>query len=141
MTSLSRNVVEVALGVLGMQVDGWRDHPVADRQRAHHRFDRARRPHHVAGHRLGTADRQPLRVLAEYAVNGVRLEFVVQRGAGAVRVDVVDALRLDPGFAQGPPHGQKRSLALGWRRHLVCRLLLEKKKKKKISRWYYARLD
>ena len=99
MARLCGNVVEIALRVFRMQVDRRRDHLVADGQGADHRFHCARRPHHVAGHRLGAADRQPLGVLAEYAVNGVGLEFIVQRRAGTVGVDVVDALRLDPGFA------------------------------------------
>src|SRR5688500_9447589 len=103
--------------------------PVADRRReaagrqhlgAHVGLDRSRGSHGMAGHRLCAADGQPIGVLAEHVANGHRLESVIERRAGSVRVDVVDLFGTDAGPRQRRTHGALVALAaVGRRRHVV----------------------
>ena len=46
-----------------------------------------------------------LGVLAEDFLDRPRLRLVAQRRAGAVGVDVLDVVGIEPGIAQGRPHG------------------------------------
>ena len=48
-----------------------------------------------------------MRVLAECQLDGCCLRAVIERGARAMRVDVVDVLRLDAGILQGLAYFQK----------------------------------
>src|SRR5438477_9409948 len=116
--SLAGDVVEITFGVRRREVDGGRDHLVADRQRKDNGLYGARGTHHVAGHRLRAADSQPVGVLAEHAVNSVGLELVVHGSAGPVCVDIVHPLRSNLGFAECPLHREHGAVALGRRGHV-----------------------
>src|SRR5256885_5932315 len=93
--------------------------------------------------------RPPRSTLFPYTTLSRSLELVVVRRRRAVRVDVADGRRLEPGVAHGARHGAQGAVAVGiGRRHvvrseehtselqspcnLVCRLLLEKKKKRRL---------
>ncbi len=56
-------------------------------------------------HGLGGADRDVVGRLAKDGLDGQRLALVVQLGAGAVGVDVVDLVRRQAGVVQGGLHG------------------------------------
>ena len=89
------DVVEVALGIGLFVVDRRRDPAVVQRERGVDRLDAAGAAEQVAGHRLGRAHRDARGVLAEDALDRLRLVDVVVRRRGAVRVDVVDLERID----------------------------------------------
>ena len=48
-----RHVVQIALGIGYLQINGWRHDAVFDGQRANRHFHRARRAEHVAGRAFG----------------------------------------------------------------------------------------
>ena len=100
---LVRHVVEVALRVGVPVVDRRRQHAVVERQRAHHRLDRAGRPEAVARHGLRRRDRELVGVVAEDLLQRPRLGEVAERRRGAVRVDVADALGRDPAASSAAP--------------------------------------
>ena len=94
---LVRDVVEVALRVGVPVVDRRRQHAVVERERAHHRLERAGGAEAVARHRLRRGDGEPVGVVAEDLLERARLGEVAERRRGAVGVDVADPLRRDPG--------------------------------------------
>ena len=112
-----RDVVEVALRVGLAVVDRRRQHPVAQREHAHDRLDRAGRSERVAHHRLRRRDGELVGVVAEDVLDRLRLGGVAERGGGAVRVDVADALGLDAGALERAAHHRRdaRRLGLGLR--------------------------
>src|SRR5437588_3828518 len=64
----------------------------------------------------------------EHALDRLRLHQVVQPGAGAVGVDVVHVVDVDPRLAQRPAdRSEEHTSELQSHSDLVCRLLLEKK--------------
>ena len=69
---------------------------------------RARGAHAMCVHRLGRGDRERVRVRAEHAPDRRRLDLVVGLGAGAVRVEVVDILRMEPGIGEAVAHRRFR---------------------------------
>ena len=95
-----RDVVEVAIRVGVVEIDGWGKHAVADGQEADDRLDAAGRGDQVAHHALGAGDRHLVGRLAEGPLDRQGLDRVVDRSAGAVGVDVVDVVRGDPGVAR-----------------------------------------
>src|SRR5438045_718694 len=104
-TSLVRDVVEGQLRVRVPQVDGWWDAAGLEDLGAHESLEGAGGAHHVPGHALGRADRQLPSVVAEDRLDRIRLEFVVERRAGAVGVDVAHLFRTDIGAFERRPHG------------------------------------
>ena len=76
---------------------------VLDGERGDAAFEAAGGAEQVAGHRLGRRDGELARVVAERALDGQRLELVVERRRRAVRVDVVDLVRADPGALDRAP--------------------------------------
>ncbi len=83
------------------------------RQHADDRLDGARRAHHVPVHRLGRADHQRIGVLAEDASDRSRLDAVVEVGARAVRVDVVDLLWPELAACESALHRLSDTAAIG----------------------------
>src|SRR5690349_5427424 len=73
-------VVEIALGILVEDVDRRRRDLVAQRQHGEDRLDAAGATEQVAGHRLGRADDELLRVVAERQLDRIRLVDVAERG-------------------------------------------------------------
>ena len=96
------HVVQVAFGVGRFVVNSRRDDAVCQREARGGKPCGPRRPHQMPDHALGRADGSSAGlILAEDAFDGQRLELVVQRGGGAVGVDVVDVGGSDPGVPQG----------------------------------------
>src|SRR5690606_17176902 len=89
-TRLPGHVVQIAGGILLIQVDGGRDHIVPNGEDAGDGLHGAGGPQQVADHGLGGADGQLIGMLAENRLDGLGLADVPRRGAGAVGVDVVD---------------------------------------------------
>mmetsp|Transcript_25434 Transcript_25434/g.74982 ORF Transcript_25434/g.74982 Transcript_25434/m.74982 type:complete len:504 (+) Transcript_25434:228-1739(+) len=88
-----RHVVEVAVRVGGLVVDR-RRHDARLEHLAHdRRLDAARRTQEVAGGALGRRDLHLVGVLPKHTLVRHRLELVVERRRGAVRVDVLHLLR------------------------------------------------
>ena len=105
--ALARDVgddVEVAVGVGLVVVDRRGDHAVADRHHAGEELDGAGAADQVAVHRLGRGDEEVVGVGAEDGADGGAFGAVVDRGAGAVGVDVADRLR-----ARGRRRGGRRA--------------------------------
>src|SRR3990170_3744919 len=116
---LVRHVVERQLRVRVAVVNRGRDAAGRNNLGAHKGLDRPGRAHGVPGHRLRARDGQPVGVPAKDVADGVRLELLVQRGRGAVGVDVVDLLGADAGALQCRAHGALVALAtLGRCRHV-----------------------
>ena len=107
----------------GLVVDRRRQHAVARSPRiAEHRLDRAGGAEAVAGRALRRGDRRVARVLlAERQLDHARLGRVAERRRGAVRVDVVDLVRLDPrrrrtpSSSRGPGSRPSGSGSVMWR--------------------------
>ncbi len=117
-----RHEVEVALRIAVDQVRRGRRDLVADREHREHRLDAARRTEQVAGHRLGGAHGQLVRVIAECALDRDALGDVAQRCRRAVRIDVVDVGRREPGVAKRVQHAAPRAVAILGRRRDVVRV-------------------
>ena len=92
---LVRHVVEVAGRVGIVEIDRGRQDVVLDRLDAENELRRARRAEQVPGHRLGRADGQLLRVVAEDGLDRLGLGHVADRRRGAVGVDVIDLVQRD----------------------------------------------
>src|SRR5437879_3816866 len=112
--------VEVAGGIGALEVDGGRQPAPLDRERADPRLDRAARAQRVAVIPLGAAHREAVGVLREHLLDGGGLGGVVERGRGAVRVDVAHRGRLDVPVGECEAHGARRLPAVRpWRGHVV----------------------
>ncbi len=78
-----------------------------ERQRGRRGLEGARGADQVADHRLLRAHRDRSAPVAEDALDGDGLHQVVEPGAGAVGVDVVDVGGVDLRLAEGRRHGQR----------------------------------
>src|SRR4029077_6672238 len=106
-----RDVIEVALGIRVLEVDGRGRAPLFDRFHRDDRLDGSGGPQQVAHHRLGRADRNPVGRLPEDVLHRQRFCDVAQLGRGAMRIDVAHVLRRNAGFDQGALHGLRRTRA------------------------------
>ena len=88
------DVIQVALGVGRLVVDRRRQHVVADRQQADDQLGGAGRGDQMPHHALGARDRDLVGLVAEDALDRQRLDLVVDFGARAVGVDVVDVVEV-----------------------------------------------
>src|SRR3954451_7310198 len=84
----ARDVVGVALGVDLLEAEGGRQRAAAQRLHAGQRLDGAGGAQSVADRALAGGDRWA--VLTEDLPDGLGLDAIVERRAGAVRVDVAD---------------------------------------------------
>ena len=109
------HVVQVALRVGVLQVDGGRDNALVDGEHGRQGRQGAGAPQQVPHHGLGRADGHTVGMLPQGPLDGQRLGHVVQGGAGAVGDDVVHLLRLQSGRSQGAAHGPGRHLPRGFR--------------------------
>src|SRR5438128_1240830 len=105
---LAREAIEVARGVGALEIDGGREPAPLDRERADPRLDRAARAQRVAVIPLGAAHAEAVGVLREHLLDGGGLGGVVERGRGAVGVDVADVGRVDVSAGGREPHGRRR---------------------------------
>ena len=113
------DVVEIAVGVGRVVVRGRRQHAARERERGDRGLDPAGRAQRVAGHRLGRRNREPLRVIAEHRLDRDGLVLVVELGRRAVRVDVADRRRLEPGVPQRGAEAGLGAAVVGRRRRDV----------------------
>ena len=103
-------IVQVALGVWGVEVDGRGDDTVAQGEDGCNGLRRAGRAEHVPVHRLRRTDVALVGEIAERDLAGLGLGQVVELGAGAVGIDVDAVLR---GVEAGLPDGYRDALGLG----------------------------
>ena len=89
---LVRHVVQIASGIGRLVVDGGVDQAVLDGQGANDQLYATAGPERVTKHALGAAHGESAGVIAEDLLDGLRLCFVTQRGAGPVSIDVLDVL-------------------------------------------------
>src|SRR5690606_29605890 len=100
-----------AVRVHVVQVDGGGDHRVGDRVEAGDQLHRAGRAQGVPVGGLGRGHDQPAaggRPVAEDGLDRPDLGLVPKGGRGAVGVDVVDLVGVEPGVVEGPAHGVGR---------------------------------
>ena len=106
------HVVQAALGVGVVEIDGGRKLLVDERQHGDAGFESAGAAEQMAGHGLGAADLELVAqgVLAEDQLNGARFVAVAGRGGGGVGVDVAHLFRLDARVFERGPHAALRAL-------------------------------
>src|SRR5213594_2630497 len=95
--SVAWEAVEIARGVGALEVDGRRQPAMLHGEGADRRLDRAARAEGMAVVALRAAHRQTIGVVAEHLFDGRGLSRVVERGRGAVGVDVADLAGGDAG--------------------------------------------
>src|SRR5439155_27207175 len=106
------DVIEIALRIRVVEIDGRGEHAVADGQQADDRLDAAGGRDQVPHHALGAGDPDLVGVVPEGPLDGERLDRVVDGGAGPVRVDVVDVRGIEPRVGQSLFHAGDRATAL-----------------------------
>ncbi len=99
------DVVEVALGVRFVVVDGWGELGVLEGEGGDDEFDAAGGAEGMAEGGFGGADLDGFGGGAKDFFDGLGFGEVAEFGGGAVGVDVVDLIRIDFGFAEGFFHG------------------------------------
>src|SRR6185312_7830469 len=107
-----RHVIEIALGVWKFVVNGRRRNLIADCQYGNSRFQSARAPQQVSGHRLGRTDRQLFGMLAEGMLDGYRFGLIAQASRSAVRIDVLHFRWFDARIAHGIAHHAKPAVSI-----------------------------
>lgn len=114
-------IVEVALGVGAVEVDGRRNDPLLEGEDRRDGFRRACGAEHVAVHRLSRTDVALVREVAEGDLDGVGLSHVVELGAGAVGVDIDRILgRVEAGLADSDRDALRLGAAVRARsRHVI----------------------
>src|SRR5438309_3669509 len=95
-----RDVVQVAVRVSCFVVDRGMKHASGQAEYGGHRLDGAGAAEHVSRHRLGGADWHAVSVLAQGMLQRRRLRLVVERGGGAVSIDVTNLIGGDVGVAE-----------------------------------------
>ena len=113
LTAHIRHIVQIALRVGLLVVDGGRRELVAEGQCGEHGLDAACAAQQMAGHALGADDGDVLGVVAEDGVDSGSLAAVVHVGAGAVGVDVVDLLGGNAAVLESQLHAADGACAAG----------------------------
>jgi len=114
------NVVEVAVGVGGIVVDGLRHDVGLERLAADGHLHRAGGPEHVAGGAFCGADGEAPGMVPEDGLDGLCLADVALRRGGAVGVDVGNVFGVEAAGGQRGPHGARAAFAAGrWGGHVV----------------------
>ena len=99
-----RHVVEVALGIGVIEVDGRRRHLITQRKNAENTFDYAGGTQQVAGHRLGRAHRETCGMSPKSLFDRDGFRAISEHGRGRVGVQILDCRRIEPRIAQGIAH-------------------------------------
>src|SRR5947207_14630399 len=105
-------VVEIELRIGVLVVNGRRNDAVADHHRADHGLYVHRGAEHVSSCRLGRADIDVPRGIAEDSLNRPRLVEIVGRSRSAVSIDVLNVFRLETGVLEGALHGALGAFAV-----------------------------
>src|SRR4051812_27745200 len=90
-----RDAIEIALGVLIVQINGRRQALILQRQNRDASFESAGAAEQVPGHRFRGADGNLLRMFAEKILDGLGFEHVTNGSRRPVRVDVADLVAAD----------------------------------------------
>src|SRR5436305_3465179 len=109
---LVRHVIEIAVLVRVLEVDGGRRRLVVHGERGYARLEAAGRAEQMSRHRLGRRHRDLPRALAEAAPDRERLHLVAVRRRRAMRVAVVDLGRVDARALDRFAHHAQRSVAV-----------------------------
>src|SRR3989304_5062079 len=99
------NIVQVAVRVGMVQVDGGWDYPLLNREDTEDSLYSTGGPQEMAGHGFGGAHRQSVGVGPENRFDGFGLHFIVEGGGSAVGIDVIHLFGLEASVPQGQPHG------------------------------------
>ena len=83
------------------------------RQHGEHRLQATCAAQEVARHGLGGIDHHLFGVVAQGSLDGIGLVDVTQRRRSAVRIQVVDLVRVHSGIAQGAEHRAARAVHVG----------------------------
>jgi len=111
-TDLVGHVVEVAVGIGVFVVDGRRQKPVADGHQADDQFGGTGGSDQVAHHALRARNWNLVGPFAEDLLDRQRLHLVVDVGARAMGVDVVDRIGTEAGVSEGHADAGGGSAAL-----------------------------
>ena len=106
-----RDVIQIALGVGILQIDGRRDDAVFDGQRARGHFHRARRAKHVAGRAFGGTDGKFFGVFTENRFDRLRFRNVADGRGSAVGIDVIHIFEIQAAGAERHFHAARRAFA------------------------------
>ena len=107
-----RHIVQVALGVGNVQIDGGRRDLIAQGQHRDSGLQAARAAQQMAGHGFGGADGELISVLAKDALERGGFNTVAHFGGGAVRIHIVDLFGFNAGVLNRQAHHAERSIAV-----------------------------
>src|SRR6266446_6985916 len=96
-------------------VDGGGKHLPLEREDADDRFESSRGSEQMSRHRFCRADGHASSMIAEYRLDGLGFEFVVEWCGSAVGVHVSELAQRQSGIVDGSPHGPRCALTLGGR--------------------------
>lgn len=114
------HVIEVALGIGLVQIDGWGDDAGFDGFQAGDHFDGSGTAEEVTGHGFGGTDPDFTSVIAEDGFDGLGFADIALGGGGSVGVDIGDAIWGGVGDFQSPFHGAGGSGPFrGWGGHVI----------------------
>src|SRR5262249_5878724 len=119
---LVRDVVQVAVRIRILQVDGRGNDPMSYRKRRRDCGRRSRSPDEMADHRLLRAGTEAICMGPEYRSERVRLYPIVEGGGRAVNVDILDILGAPAGIPKGELHGLYGSEPVGLRSRQMMRI-------------------
>src|SRR6266436_8828064 len=96
-------------------IDGRRQNLPLEREDADDGLESSGGSEQVPRHRYGRADGHSGRVIAEYRLDGLGFEFVVEWRGSAVGVHVPELALRQSAVVDGRPHGPRCALTLGGR--------------------------
>ena len=108
-------IVQVALRVLVEQINGRWAFLVVKGQHGKHRLQAAGTTQQMPGHGFSRTDHDALGVFTQRRLDGIGFIDIAQGRGGAVRIEVVDVVRIKGRVTQGAQHGAARSV------HIRCR--------------------
>src|ERR1019366_731753 len=93
--------VKTAVGIWFLMVDGGRNPPGVERQRAGNGFDCARRTHRMSQHGFDRAHRDLRRTVTEQRSHRQRFNPVISRSARSVRAQIIDIIDTNAALFHG----------------------------------------
>ena len=117
-----RHQIEVDVGIRLIEVDRRRRDLVAQGKDREPGLERTGTAEEMAGHRLGRADRQARRLLAEDPLDRPRFRLVAERRGRGVRVQVLDLLWCKARICERGEHRPRHTVAVFRRGSQVMRI-------------------
>ena len=109
---LVRHVIQIAIGIGVLVIDGRRDYAFINGLAYRSRLDCTGRPKEMTGHGLSGTDLQTvLGMISENVFQGNGLRFVVVGGGSPMGIDLIDTRRLCFRNCKGLIHAMSKSLA------------------------------